>query len=273
MSNAQQREYWNGQAGATWVSAAARTDAMLAPISALALEKANAGANESVLDVGCGCGSTSLAMADQGAQVLGVDISEPMLALARERAGERTDLEFRVGDAASEHFEPSHQLVFSRFGVMFFDEPTAAFANIRTALIRGGRLCFVCWQAPRNNPWMAIGGQAVAPFLPVPETPVDPRAPGPFAFADKGYLRSTLQIAGFSQIDIDDIRPTLHVADNLDDALKFQSEIGPVARALSELDGDVQAQAIQAARDALSEHMTPNGLDLGAACWLVSARN
>ncbi len=216
----EQIEFWNGKAGETWVQAAARTDRLLAPISQLAIERAAPVAGERVIDIGCGCGTTSLEIADQGAQVWGVDISEPMLALAKKRAGDRTDLAFSRADAAEQAFTPDHQLVFSRFGVMFFDEPAAALANIRTGLVPGGRLCFVCWQAPKLNPWMSVGGQAVAPYLPKPETPPDPKAPGPFAFAEKGYLRSLLQIAGFSGIRIDSITPTLHLADNVDEAME-----------------------------------------------------
>lgn len=273
MSNAEQINYWNGQAGETWVQAAAQTDRLLDPISQIAIERAAVVAGERVIDVGCGCGTTSLELADAGAQVWGVDVSEPMLALAKKRAGVRDELAFSLGDAAEQAFTPDHQLVFSRFGVMFFDEPAAAFANIRTGLVRGGRLCFVCWQAPRDNPWMSIGGQAVAPFLPKPDSPVDPRAPGPFAFADKGYLRSILQVAGFSQIRIEGITPTLHLADNLDEAMEFQGRVGPVARVLAELEGDAKAQALDAARAALAEQVTEDGINLGAACWLVTARN
>lgn len=273
MSNAAQIDYWNGQAGETWVQTAAQTDRLLAPISEIVIERAGVSAGERVVDIGCGCGTTSLELADAGAQVWGVDISEPMLALAKKRAGIREDLSFSVGDAAEQSFTADHELAFSRFGVMFFAEPAAAFANIRSSLVRGGRLCFVCWQAPRDNHWMSIGGQAVAPFLPKPEAPVDPRAPGPFAFADKGYLRSVLQVAGFSQIKIDSITPTLHLADSLDEAVEFQGRIGPVARVLAELEGDAQAKALAAAREALAGHVTSDGVNLGAACWLVTARN
>ncbi len=271
--NAEQIEYWNGKAGQTWVQAAARTDRLLAPLSQLALERAAPVAGERVVDIGCGCGTTTLALADAGAKVWGVDISEPMLALAKKRAGDRDDVAFSQGDAAVQSFTPDHDLVFSRFGVMFFADPAAAFANIRTGLVPGGRLCFVCWQAPKLNPWMAIGGQAVAPFLPKPETPPDPKAPGPFAFAEKGYLRSLLQVAGFSRIKIDSVTPTLHVADTVDEAMDFQAEIGPVARAIAELDGDVREQALAAARQALTEQLTPDGINLGSACWLVTARS
>ena len=109
-------------------------------------------------------------------------------------------------------------------------------------------------------------------FCPSPETPPDPRAPGPFAFADKGYLRSILQIAGYSGIRIESIGPRLHLADDLDEALQFQSEVGPLARALAELDEPTREEAFAAARAALAEHLTDDGLNLDSACWLVTAR-
>ena len=271
--NQEQIEYWNGKAGATWVEANERLDRLLAPISDIALTFAGVRAGERAIDVGCGCGATSIALAEQGAQVWGVDVSEPMIGYARSRAqAAGVDVAFSVADASTADYTPDHNLVFSRFGVMFFADPAAAFANIRSALCIGGRLCFVCWQAPRQNPWMSIAGAAVQPFLPQPETPPDPRAPGPFAFADKGYLRSILQIAGFSGIRIEPISPTLHLADDVDEAMRFQAEVGPLARALAELEGEQRDVALAAAREALSAQMGPDGLRLGSACWLVTAR-
>lgn len=119
---------------------------------------------------------------------------------------------------------------------------------------------------------MAVAGRAVQPFLPVPEVEPDPRAPGPFAFAEPDYVRAILTRAGFSNIDLQSIRPTLHVADTLDEAIEFQGRVGPVARALAELEGEAREAALAAARDALSGHMTEAGLDLAAACWIVTAR-
>ncbi len=270
--NAEQVEYWNGQAGATWVEAQERMDAMLAPLSSIALERAAAQAGERAIDIGCGCGATTLALADSGASVWGVDISAPMLARARERAAGRENVAFSEADAATQTYTPDHQLIFSRFGVMFFADPFAAFANIRSALTPDGRMVFLCWQAPRENPWMAIAGRALQPYLPEPEEPLDPRAPGPFAFADETYLRDILGRAGFTDVQMEDVRVDLHIGDSLDAAMSAQSEIGPAARALAELDGEQREAALQAARDALAPHVTETGLDLGAATWLVSAR-
>jgi len=273
-SNAEQIEYWNTKAGPTWVESQARVDRMLAPLTAILLDRASAREGERVLDVGCGCGDTSLQLAQTGAAVWGIDISGPMLARAEERAKEvgRGNVSFSQTDASTQSLTPDHDLILSRFGVMFFADPTAAFRNLHSGLAPDGRLCFLCWQPPRENPWMAITGAALQPLLPPPETPPDPRAPGPFALADKEYLAGILDDAGFRDVEIESATADVHVGDDLDDAMDSQSRIGPMARALAELEGDAREQAIAAARAALSPHVTENGLDLGAACWLVHAR-
>ncbi len=271
-SNQEQIDYWNGEAGTTWVEAQERLDGLLAPISERLLERAAVTKEDRVIDIGCGCGHTSIELASQGTEVWGIDISSPMLAHARKRAGNAQRLTFSQLDAASADFAPEHTLLFSRFGVMFFADPVAAFSNLHGALADDGRLCFACWQTPRENPWMAVAGRAVQPFLPVPEVEPDPRAPGPFAFADQDYVRDILTQAGFSSIEVQSIRPTLHVADTLDEAIEFQGRVGPVARALAELEGEQRQAALDAAREALSGHMTEAGLQLAAACWIVTAR-
>lgn len=271
-SNQEQIDYWNGEAGNTWVESQERLDRLLAPISERLLERAAATRSDRVIDIGCGCGQTSIELARTGAAVCGIDISAPMLAQARRRAADIPGLQFTEIDAATADFSPDHTLLFSRFGVMFFADPVAAFSNLHRAIAADGRLCFACWQAPRENPWMAVAGRAVQPFLPVPEVEPDPRAPGPFAFAEPDYVRAILTRAGFSNIDLQSIRPTLHVADTLDEAIEFQGRVGPVARALAELEGEAREAALAAARDALSGHMTEAGLDLAAACWIVTAR-
>jgi ubiquinone/menaquinone biosynthesis C-methylase UbiE len=273
--NEDQIEYWNGKAGQTWVSSMDRIDGMLTPITRALLERAAVKSGERVVDVGCGCGSTTLELLRRGALVFGIDISEPMLGLAKERAAAAglKGVAFKRADAASQPFTPDHELLLSRFGVMFFAHPVEAFRNLRTGITPNGRVCFVCWQAMSENAWMSTAGQAVMPFLSKPMTPPDPRAPGPFAFADRAYLRGILESAGFTSIEIEDFRTKLHVGDDLDQALDFQKDIGPVARALAELEGEARTQALAAARGALAQHVGPNGIDLGAACWLVTARN
>ena len=270
--NQAQIDYWNGQAGATWVRAQQRLDAMLGDLTNVAIAKANPKPGERAIDVGCGCGATAEALAQAGASVWGIDISGPMLAHAKERLAAMENVAFAQTDAATQKLTPDHELIFSRFGVMFFADPVGAFTNLRTGLTADGRLVFMCWQAPRDNPWVSVGGRAIQPFLPEGE-PVDPKAPGPFALADADYLHSILDEAGYVDIDIESVTMDQSLGEDLDAAMAFQGEVGPMARVLAELDGDTKLQAINAARKALEPYVTPAGVILGSAVWLVSARN
>lgn len=269
--NQEQVTYWNGEAGNTWVAEQERMDQMLQPLSQLALQLAKAAAGERVIDIGCGCGDTSIAMGQTGAHVLGVDISEVMLARASERAKNMDNVEFSRGDAAVHKFERNHDLVFSRFGVMFFDNPVLAFTNLHQALASTGRLMFMCWQKPSNNPWMSVGGKAIQPFLEAPAVAPDPRAPGPFAFADQSYVESILSDSGFHNIQVVGETVEMHLGSNLDETVAAQMQIGPIARVVKELEGDQRTKAVEAVRQALAGHMTDRGIWLGASVWLVSA--
>jgi len=271
--NQQQVEFWNGAAGDVWVTAQVQLDTTLAPLSEVAIEAANVVAGERVIDVGCGCGSTSIAMAQKGAIVWGVDVSAPMLAKAKERASELSNVTFSETDAATQNYTADHQLIFSRFGVMFFADPVAAFTNLRQGLTDEGRLVFVCWQAMVKNDWVMVAGRAVQPFLSAPGV-IDPNAPGPFAFADSDRIHTILNEAGYADIEITSVTPSIKIGQDLDEAMRLLSQIGPVARVLAELDEntDKKAEALAAARTALGEHQTSAGINLGAAAWIVSAR-
>ena len=274
MSNEAQIDFWNGPAGDVWVEAQEDMDRMLAPLSELATARAASQANERAIDVGCGCGATTLALASSGSSVWGVDISEPMLAQAKTRAKQLglNNVAFSVTDAASQNYTPDHDLVFSRFGVMFFDDPKAAFSNLRQSLKPDGRLVFICWQKPAENPWMSIAGRAAQPFLPESGAQ-DPKAPGPFAFADRDWVREILDTSGYRDISIEPVTPVLTVGKDVEEAMYIQGRIGPMARVLSELEGDVREQAMSAVRAALAEHETDAGVQLRAGAWLVTACN
>ena len=269
--NQQQIDYWNGDAGHTWASIQDRLDAMFAPLTEQLIEAAAPRSGERIIDVGCGCGETTIALADAGAEAWGVDISRPMLERAVERAGDRANLRFTETDASTFRFAPEHDLVCSRFGVMFFSDPTSAFANLRASLKTSGRLAFLCWRKPTDNPWMSVAGRAVQPFLPEPAEPPDPRAPGPFAFADPDYMEKVLADAGFEGIDIAPIDLDLHIAPDVDSAIALLSRVGPVARIVQELSGTDREAAVAAAADALRPHVTDRGLEMGAAVWLIRA--
>jgi SAM-dependent methyltransferase len=276
--NAAQIAYWNDESGPKWVALQAMLDEQIAPLGQDGIDRAGLRSAESVLDVGCGCGETSLQLAQQvgpDGSVTGLDISAPMLARARERAAEigLTQLEFLQGDAQTFALDPrSRDLVFSRFGVMFFSDPTAAFANLRGALRRDGRLVFVCWQELRSNPWMLVPLLAAAKVVPLPAPPGEGE-PGPFSFADPGRVRAILAGAGFRDIEIDGRESELALAGggDLDRAVDFVLQMGPAGRALREADAAAQRDARAAVREALEPHLTPTGVRLECATWIVSA--
>jgi SAM-dependent methyltransferase len=273
-ANADQFEVWNGRVGQKWARLQDHTDLMLNNITDHLMPFACAKPGERALDIGCGCGSTTfrLAMSVQpNGSVAGVDISEPMLDVARARSqAMNADIPFLLEDASAYDFQPVFDLVFSRFGVMFFDDPVAAFKNIRTALAPKGRLAFVCWRAFKENDWAFIPYVAAKPFLPeLP--PADPHAPGPFAFADGDRLKDILTKAGFASIKIDKLDTTASLGSNAEAAAEESLNIGPVSRAANELPEELRVKARAAIREAFKPHETPRGVAPKAACWLVSA--
>jgi ubiquinone/menaquinone biosynthesis C-methylase UbiE len=268
--NDQQIEYWNGAVGERWARLQLTIDANLADILKALLPFAGAKPGERVLDVGCGCGTTTLFLSKAvapGGTVTGVDISAPMLAVARERGANANFLE---ADASAHAFKPAHDLVFSRFGVMFFADPAAAFANIRKALKPSGRIAFVCWRNVKENLWASAPFAAARDLLP-PQEPSDPLAPGPFAFADQERLRGILAKAGFADIRIEKLDSVMNMGADADEAAKQALNIGPLARAATGMD-DASREKIKAvAKSALAKYQTAAGVAAPAACWLVGA--
>lgn len=274
-SNADQIAYWNGDAGKRWASQQTRLDAMLAPLSAAALEAAHAKPGEHILDIGCGCGETSIklaAIAGGKGRVLGADVSAPMLALAKQRAGaSHANLSFMEADAAAYAFSPgAFDLLFSRFGVMFFADPDAAFANMRKALKPGGRVAFVCWRDWRENEWVRVPITAVRPHVP-PQPQLGPEDPGPFSFANPGRVRRVLANAGFDVITMKPFDTPMELGNNLDDAADYLQEFGPISRALADASPEQKRLASAALREALAPHAKTSPAKLGAAVWLVTA--
>ena len=270
-SNADQIAFWNGDAGAKWVKAQDRLDAMLTPLSAEVVKAVAPKSGERILDIGCGCGDTSLALAKLGARVTGVDISQPMLARAKQRASDaRLAADFVEADASSHRFAPEYDLLFSRFGVMFFADPDAAFANLRKALKPGGRLGFVCWRDWRENEWVRVPVGAVRPHAP-PQPQMGPEDPGPFAFADLARVRRILSAGGFDRITARPFDAEISLGATIDDALAHVQDFGPVSRMLTDASDTQRAAAAAALREALKPYAGRQPVTLGSAVWIVTA--
>lgn len=274
-----QTEFWN-EHGNTWVVWQERLDRQIAPYGRLALDALAPKPGEAILDVGCGCGDTLLALAERvGAEgrVVGLDVSAPMLARARERVAEAGASQVTIleGDAAKASLEPeSFDAMFSRFGVMFFDEPAQAFSNFHTALRPGGRLAFVCWRGPQDNPWITVPMAAVATLLEFPPPP-PPGSPGMLSLADQARVRGILTEAGFTNIALrsEDLA-MVPGGGSLDGAVEMFMEIGPVAAALrtSEADSATRQRVEDAVRQAFATQGGGEQVELGSGCWLVTAR-
>jgi SAM-dependent methyltransferase len=278
MSNAEQIDYWNGAAGQTWARMQERMDAALTPVTAALLSLAAPQLGEDVLDIGCGSGETTLALAgavgDEGS-ALGLDISEPLLDRARARAEELlSEADFRNADAAVFDAESGFDLLVSRFGVMFFADPAAAFGNLHDRMAPGGRLSFACWQPASENLWATLPMTVLADLLP-PSPPSDPLAPGPFAFADPERVHNILAAAGWQDIVFHALPFTMVIGDGEDpvaSAVHFNLRIGPAARVIREAGPEVEPVARATLAAALTGHVSDGVVGLPAAVWLVSAR-
>jgi ubiquinone/menaquinone biosynthesis C-methylase UbiE len=275
--NADQIAYWNGPGGQHWADRQATQDIVLAPVSDILIDRAKAKAGERIIDIGCGCGSTTIALAQKvgpTGHVLGVDISAPMLARARQIAPVGLPAEFVLADATVYRFDPAgFDLLASRFGVMFFADPAASFANMRKALRRSGRLTFACWQDPRNNPFFMAPLQAV--YKHVPRLPqLGPEDPGPFAFASEARVNRILSEAGFTGIEMEpcDLSLDIAVGRGLDVAVQSALEIGPAARALADQPPELRAAAENSIREALALFARGQAVPLAASIWIVTAR-
>jgi len=280
-SNAEQIRYWNEAAGPKWVAFQKVIDAQISPLGEQVMDRAGIAPGERVIDVGCGCGDTTIALGRRvgpAGRVLGIDVSAPMLERAAEtaRAAGVANVRLENADAQTHRLSPSaFDVVYSRFGVMFFTDPVAAFTNLRAALRPGGRLAFVCWQALLENPWLFVPLRAAAQHLTLPPPPA-PDAPGPFAFADPERVRGILARAGFGDIVLEELHTTLTLGGGgtVDQAVRFLTEgVGPVSGVLREADPAVRPTVAAAVRAAIAPFHTPQGVRMGSAAWIVTARS
>jgi len=276
--NKEQIDYWNSETGEKWSELYPFIDAQIGPLGLLAMERLGDLEGQRALDVGCGCGQATLELARRvgpSGRATGLDISAPMLAAAARRAeAEGLDnVDFERADAQTHGFPAaSRDALFSRFGVMFFADPTAAFANLRAALRAGGRLSFICWRALVENEWMMVPLRAALEHVPAPAPPA-PDAPGPFAFADADRVRRIVTGAGFTDFSIDRVDEPLTSGNDIDQTAEFLVKMGPTGRALRDADPDLLPKVIAAVRRALEPYRTESGIRTQSAAWIVTARN
>jgi SAM-dependent methyltransferase len=275
-ANADQLAFWDGAGGRTWVARQAHTDITLAPVSKALLEFAAPRAGDSVLDIGCGCGATTLDFAravGSAGSVTALDISAPMLAEAKARAEAAgiNSIDWRKADAATASLG-SFDLLTSAFGVMFFGDPIAAFSNMRKGARARARMAFVCWRPLSENRWLTIPMDAVAHHLP-PRPKPDPDAPGMFAFADPKRVSRILEAAGWAKPAFTklDLALDIAAARGLDEAVDQATKIGAINSWLRDQPADVVAAATASVRDALARHGDGRSIPLPAAMWLVSS--
>ena len=285
-ANRDQAEYWNGEVGQRWARSQRALDAVFAPLTDALFERAALSLGADVLDIGCGAGETALIAArrlGESGHVTAADLSRPLLAVARERAAREPQgaapIDWIEADAQSHDFgEACFGQALSRFGVMFFADSVAAFANIRRALTPGGRLTFLCWRAIEENPWVAVPFGVVLRLVPDFEPP-PPDAPGPFRFAEREALLPVLDEAGFREVACESLDRALVLGRSSEGSARaaaaaaadFAVDLGPVSRLLREREPALREEARAAVMQEFAGRAAGGVVGLGAACWLVSA--
>lgn len=279
--NREQIEYWNGPVGERWVKHQADFDRAIGVFGDAALAELPLAPGARVLDVGCGAGASTLHLMERvapGGSVVGVDVSRPLLERAQARLERRARelgvaLELVLADAATFRPAAPFDALFSRFGVMFFSEPTPAFASLRRALVAGAPLAFVCWRPLADNPWCAVPLAAARRIVPAPPQGADPRAPGPFAFAEPDYVRGILTSAGFGDVRVTPFDALAVLSDSgLSDAVEQALRLGPTGRVVADQPADVIARVREAIAQALAPFVQGDDVRLPGGAWVVSAR-
>ena len=273
IANTDQYAAWNGDSGQRWIADADRRDRVLAPIADALLDTAHLAPGDRVLDIGCGCGATTLGAARVVApagEVHGVDLSAPMLDVARQRAEAAglTNVHLEQADAQT-HQLPRRfiDVAISRFGTMFFADPGAAFANLAPSLQPGGRLCIATWQSLDANDWLAIPGTVLLQYGSLPET----TGPGMFSQSDPWVITTTLSAAGFTAVEVTPIAVVLNLGADPAEATGYLADTGIGRAVLDTVPEPDRPVALDAVRTALAEHQTPRGVELGAAIWITVA--
>jgi ubiquinone/menaquinone biosynthesis C-methylase UbiE len=272
VANEAQYEAWNGDSGQRWVADADRRDAVLAPVADVLLAAAHLAPTEDVLDLGCGCGITTLAAARavRPGKVIAVDLSAPMLDLARRRAGNDQHVTFLQADAQTHPFEPgSYDIVISRFGTMFFDDPVASFTNVASGTRRGGRLCLATWQPLAANDWLLVPGAALLRYGSLPDT--SGSAPGMFAQSDPAAVTAVLEQAGWRDVTVEPITVSLRLGADATEATDYLADTGIARAVLDTIDETGRDRAVADVTRAPEPHATGAGVRLDAGIHIITA--
>lgn len=268
--NVTQRSDWNGAMGQRWVADADRRDRVLQPVLNELLGAARIQPSEDVLDIGCGCGASTLAAARlTGGTITGLDISEPMLGLARQRSGSHENVGFVHGDAQTYVAERPVDIAISRFGTMFFDGPVAAFTSIASNVRPSGRLCIATWQALESNEWLLVPRAVLLDHTDSP--PLDQPGPGMLSQADPAVITATLSNAGWTDVSVDGHQLVLTLGVDIGDAVDYLAGTGVVRRLLDAIPSDRQAKALAAVATMLGDHMD-DGVKLSSGINITTAR-
>jgi ubiquinone/menaquinone biosynthesis C-methylase UbiE len=274
--NAKHSEEWNHATGKRWLERHQAVDWQIASFGRPAMDRADIRPGQRILDIGCGCGETTLELARRvgaSGSVMGVDISLMLIEAARQLAKESglASVRFEAADAQTFPFDAeSFDLAFSRFGIMFFDDPEAAFGNLRRAVRPGGRLGFLCWPSPRDNLFMTIPVEAASRHIAFPQSG-DPNAPGPFAFADPSQVSRILSRSGFGEIAMDRVTEKVG-GGTLDESAGMLLGFGVLDSVLETIDAKTRGAILADIRSALGRFESQGRVLLDAVAWLVAAR-
>jgi SAM-dependent methyltransferase len=274
-ANAAQAEAWNGDEGRHFVAERSRYQRMGEHHIRALLQAAAIDVTDATLDIGCGCGETTLRAAQAAARgrAVGVDLSTPMLAEARRLAQERGvgNVAFVEADAQTYPFPPSEfDVAISSFGLMFFDDPAAAFTNLVTALRPGGRLAFLCYQDVSRNEFLTVPLAAIATHLAPPQI-AGPKQPGGFSLADPHRVTALLTGAGLTGVEITPVNEPRWMGTDVDDVVNFYARVPAVRSLIAGADEHIITAVLEELRSAVRPHQGPEGVILQSAAWLVTA--
>ena len=276
--NQEQKEFWNEKKGKIWVSLESNIDKMLGPLGHNAIKILNPKSGEKILDIGCGTGSTSQSLSKlvgENGLITGIDISEPILSFAKNRLENRNikNIDFIQEDAQTFNLSNfNYDAIFSRFGIMFFEDPFFAFKNIKKSLNSKGRITFICWSNREENDWITLSSKVASQFLELPPKN-NPREPGPFAFEEYSYIKEILTKSGWKNINIKNHKENIIVGKNLDHAAAFLSKMGPMSVPFENSNEKTKAKVIEALKECYSKYLIPKGVEFHFSTWIVSAYN